>query len=84
MSKPKFKELKETWPYSKYEVSLDGKIIGVVGNYDETSFRSTGPSARLGKKRFWYAGVEGVSGWTRRSLATRKQAVAVLMERHES
>jgi hypothetical protein len=84
MSKPKFRELKETWPFSKYEVTLDEKIIGVVGNYDETSFRRTGNSARLGKKRYWYAGVEGVAGWTQRSLATRKQAVAVLMEKRES
>jgi hypothetical protein len=83
MDKPKFRELKETWPFSKYEVSLDGKIIGVVGNYDDTSFRRTGNSARLGKKRYWYAGVdEGAAGWVRRSLATRKQAVAVLMEKN--
>lgn len=77
----KFKPLPETWPLSKYEVSIDGKIIGVVGQYQETLFVRWPNKATLQNKTLWYAGVEGPTGWTQRSLATRKKAVEILKSR---
>lgn len=78
----KFKALPETWPLSKYEVSIDGKIIGVVGQYQYTAMTRSNNRASLSQKVLWYAGVEG--GWSKRSLGSRKAAVEALKKKTET